>query len=318
MTERRKRARAIAWLIVRVGVGVGALWWTLSRVALDDMAAAAREVTALAATLALALFFANLAVGAVRWRVLMRAYGATAAPSIAFLARVYLVGIFYNTFLPGNVGGDVLRGHVTRRAFPGLVGAYVIVVVERVFGLAGLLLLAASVLLFHPIGGVSGLEWLAAVGVAGALAAAAAPVFARRLAPRLPKRLGSLAGALPRLERPSLLLIVLALSVGTQTVVAITGHLLVDAIDPSVALVDSLVLVPVALAAIYFPATVAGLGVREAAFVFLFTGVGVARADATAASLAFLAVQLVVAAVGGILHVLAPLSMTDANVREGS
>ena len=313
MSEARKppRWRSTAWLLVRIGVGVAALWWTLARVDLGDMAIAAKRVTAGAATVALVFFFANLVIGAVRWRVLMHAYGATRAPSVLFLSRVYLVGIFYNTFLPGNVGGDLVRGHVTRSAFPGVAGSYVIVAVERVFGLAGLLLLAASVLLVHPIGSVSGLEWLAGVGVAGALFAASLPMFARRLAPRLPRRIGETLAALPALERPALLAIVLLLSVGTQSVVAVTGHALVSSIDPTVAFLDSLVLVPVALAAIYFPATVAGLGVREAAFVFLFTEIGVARADATAASLAFLAAQLVVAGTGGIVHVLAPLTMRD-------
>ncbi len=303
----RRRWRSILWLAVRVSVTAGALYWTLSRVSVDEMARAAGRMTAFAATVAVGLFFANLLLGAVRWRVLMHAYGAARAPRLAFLARVYLVSIFYNTFLPGNVGGDVLRGHVTRRAFAGLAGSYVIVVIERFFGLAGLLLLAASVLLVHPIGGVAGLEWLALAGIAAALCAAAAPVVARRAAHRLPGRLGEMAAALPALERPSSLAWVLLLSVGTQTVVALTGHVLVRAIDPGVALADSLVLVPVALAAMYFPATVAGLGVREAAFVLLFTQVGVDRADATAASLAFLAAQLVVAATGGLLHAVWPL-----------
>lgn len=301
------RWRARAWLAVRVSVTVAALWWTLSRVSPGEMMGAAGRVTAGAAMLAVALTFGNLLVGALRWRVLMHAYGARRPPRVGFLARAYLVGIFYNTFVPGNVGGDVLRGHVTRRAFAGAAGAYVTVAIERVFGLAGLLLLAAGVLLVHPIGGIAGLSRLALAGIAAALAAASAPVVARRLAPRLPGRLGRLAAGLPALHRPLALAAVLALSVGTQGVVAVTGHVLVSAIDSSVSLLDSLVLVPVAMAAVYFPAAVAGLGVREAAFVALFTQVGVGRADATAASLAFLGAQLTVAAVGGILHVFRPL-----------
>ena len=307
----RRRLRSWIWLAIRVSVAVGALWWTLSRVSMQEMMDAASRVTLLAAAAAVALTFGNLLVGALRWSALMHAYGARHKPSVLFLARVYLVGIFYNTFLPGNVGGDVLRGHVTRRAFPGVASSYLIVVIERVFGLAGLLLLAASVLVVHPVGGVEGLSQLSILGVIAALAAAASPVVGRRIAPWLPGRLKSLAGSLPAIERPSLLLIVLLLSVGTQTVVALTGWVLLESIAPEVALVESLVLVPVALAAVYFPATVAGLGVREAAFVYLFTSVGIDRADATAASLAFLAAQLVVAGTGGLLHLLAPLRMRD-------
>jgi uncharacterized membrane protein YbhN (UPF0104 family) len=123
----------------------------------------------------------------------------------------------------------------------------------------------------------------------------------------LPKKLAEVAAALPVPRRPALLLVVLLLSVGTQSIVALTGHALFTSVDSSVALADSLVLVPVALIALYFPATVAGLGVREAAFVYLFEGVGVSSTDATAASIAFLAVQLVVALLGGVVHMAWPI-----------
>jgi hypothetical protein len=52
---------------------------------------------------------------------------------------------------------------------------------------------------------------------------------------------------------------------------------------------------------------VAGLGVREAAFVFVFSKVNVSRADATGASLAFFAVCAIVAGLGGLVHLARPL-----------
>jgi hypothetical protein len=58
--------------------------------------------------------------------------------------------------------------------------------------------------------------------------------------------------------------------------------------------------------------SVAGLGVREAAFVVLFAHVGVSAANATAASLASMATQMTVALLGGIAHALVPLSLPVA------
>jgi hypothetical protein len=68
------------------------------------------------------------------------------------------------------------------------------------------------------------------------------------------------------------------------------------------------VLIPLATVATYFPVAVAGLGVREVAFVFLFGKVGVAAPDATAASLAMLATYSLLAGAGFVVHLLWPLA----------
>jgi uncharacterized membrane protein YbhN (UPF0104 family) len=293
------------WWVVRLGATAAALalWWWIARASAGELLRALTSIAPQAVLVALLFSFLGIGVGALRWQVLMRAYGGVAIPRLGALARIYLEATFFNTLLPANVGGDVLRAHVTRKVFPGAAGAYLIVAIERVFGLAGLCLLASSMLLLRPIPGLRAGPWLAAVGVLVALGAAASPVLVRRMGGRLSGRLGELARSAPEVRRSSLLLAVLALSVGTQVLAALTGHSLVASLHPEVTVAESLVRVPVALAATYFP-TIAGLGAREAAFVVLLAGVGVSQADATAASLAFLGVQLVVALTGGLIHVL--------------
>lgn len=305
-TPRRKRT----WgLLLRLLITAAALGWTFSKIELHELSEAAVRIAPAAALAAFVLHFVNLAVGALRWRVLMQAYGATHVPPMRELFRLYVIGMFYNTFLPANVGGDVVRGYVTRGAFPGSPGAYLIVAIERIFGLSGLLLLGAAVLLVRPVAEYEWLPFVAAIGLVGAIAAALAPLFARRIAPRLPSRLRGLAAVLPVARSPLLLTVVLLLSVGTQSLVAFSGHVLVEAIDPSVSLATSLVFIPLSTIATYLP-TVAGLGAREAAYVVLFGSVGMSGADATAASLAYFGVQLVVALVGGLVQLLSPLRAT--------
>jgi hypothetical protein len=293
----------LRWWLLRLGATAAALglWWWLARSSAGDLLGALSRISPGAVVVALVLSFLALGVGALRWQALLRAYGAGIVPPLGLLLRAYLEGVFFNTFLPANVGGDVLRAHVTRRAFPGVAGAYLIVAIERVFGLAGLCLLVSAMLVVHPVPGLEAGPWLAALGSLVALGAAASPVIVRRASHLLPGRLGELARMAPRVQRPGLLVLVLVLSLGTQALVALTGHALVASLEPSVTVADSLVRVPAALATTYFP-TIAGLGAREAAFVVLFRGAGVGRADATAASLAFLGVQLVVALAGGVVH----------------
>jgi glycosyltransferase 2 family protein len=310
------RPRAFAWLL-RVGITLGALAWALSQTDLPSLGAAFGRITALALAGAVALFFANLLVAAVRWRVLLAAYGSSWKAPLGRLYRIYIVALFYNTVLPANVGGDVVRGYVTRRAFPDAAGAYLVVLIERVFGLAGIFLLAATGLLVRPLAALPNAWAVALAALLAAAGAALSPLLARRCAPLLPGRLGAMAADLPVARVPALLLVVLLLSVGTQGLVAVTGHVLLQSVGAPVGIFDSLTLIPVAMAAVYAP-TVAGLGARELAFVVVLGAVGVSEADAVAASLALFGAQLVTALFGGLLHLVAPLPEAAASPTEMS
>lgn len=127
------------------------LWWWLADLDIDTLLESTSSLPLTALGLGLVVSLINLVVGSLRWRVLLSAYGAVRLPPFRTLVHLYYVGIFFNTFAPANVGGDVLRGHVTRRAFDGKAGAYLIVLIERVFGLAGLMLLASSLMTLAPI-----------------------------------------------------------------------------------------------------------------------------------------------------------------------
>ncbi len=301
-----------ALFAIKILVTAGALALTFSRLSIADLAGAVGRLSLVAVLLAVALTLANLLVGSFRWRILLVAHGAKDPPGIAFLFRAYLVGHFYNTFLPGNVSGDALRAHVTRASFEGPLGSYMVVALERFFGLAGLFTVGAIGLLWHPLPGVMRADLLAAFAFATAFVIVLVPILGRSLGRRLPGRAGAWAANLPRVVRPGLLGVVLGLSLFTHTLVALTGHVLVHALAPQVLVSESLVLVPLAMIATYVPFSVAGLGVREAAFVFLFGKVAVAGADATTASLSFLAVYVLVAAMGGLLHLVRPLRVDRA------
>ncbi len=302
-TSKGTNWRSIA---LRVGVASGALLWTFSKLDPGQLLDATLRIDPRAVGAAVAFGFLGLVVGALRWSVLLRAYGATSVPSVWFLTRVYFVGIFYNTFLPANVGGDILRGYVTRRSFDGAAGAYLIVLVERVFGLAGLFLLGATAVLLRPLELAVDSRLIGLAGLVLSFGAFLGPTLGRRLGPWVPGPPGRLLTSLPMVQRPTLLVPVLLLSMTTQLMVAVSGHVLLRSLSADVELLESLVLVPLAMISLYLP-TIAGLGVREAAFVVLFGEVGVSAADATVASLGLFTSQLVVALVGGAWHLAAPL-----------
>jgi glycosyltransferase 2 family protein len=251
--------------------------------------------------------------GTVRWRLLLTAYGARDTLPLSYLFRLQLIGLFYN-MMPGAVGGDVLRGVVSRRAFgdKGMSAGLTVVLVERVFGLIALMLLVVSVLALHPIHMLQLSPWVFAIGLLGSVATLVAIALGRRLAPRLPGPLAARAATLPALVNVGAFALALGMSVLNQTLVGVMGHLTVWPLAHQVGLLDSLVLSPLAFAAIFFPLTVAGAGTRDAAMVALYGLLNVPRETALSASLEVLLAYGVVAAIGGALSLVTPLAGRQA------
>jgi hypothetical protein len=311
----RGGARRWPWWALKLGgtvAGFGYVLWTVDFAALWR---AMRHVSPWAFAAACGVSILNLAVGAARWRVLLAAYGAPGRPSILRLTHVYWVGFFYNNYAPGGLGGDLVRGLVTRQSFGarGAAASMTVVLVERALGLSGLLLVVTATYLWHPIPGTEGVLPFSALGLGLAAAGVAGIAASRRIAPHLPGKLGAIAASLPEIERAGPFAGALGMSLGTQALVAVTGWLIFASVTGgAMTFADALVLVPLAMAAVYFPLSVGGAGAREAAFVALGAAAfGLEEADALAGSLLLWMTQLAVAGVGGLLQLVAPLTTEE-------
>ncbi len=288
-----------------LGTAAG-LAWIATRVDLDDAGRALGRIPPATFVLATALVAANVVVAALRWRVLLRAYGAARIPGLAHLTRLYFVAFFYNNYLPGAVAGDVGRGVVTRDAFDGegAAGALSVVLVERALGLFGLFgLLGLGLATAGRELDTGTLAAWTAVGCAGSCALVAAIPLARRLAPRLPGWIGREAARLPALRDGRAFAIALLLSVATQALVVLAGWILLAAVA-DLGIAASLLIVPLAAATAFLPITVGGAGAREAVYVALCGRLfGMPEADALAASLGLWLAHLAVGAVGGVVQI---------------
>jgi uncharacterized protein (TIRG00374 family) len=97
----------------------------------------------------LAAFFALALMGIIcvsiqfaRWFLLVRALNLPFTIGNAF--RLGLIGTFWNTFLPGSVGGDLMKAYLIARDTPGQRAAAVATVVaDRLVGLFGLIWFSA-------------------------------------------------------------------------------------------------------------------------------------------------------------------------------
>jgi len=291
-----------------LGTAAGLAWIALT-VDLGEATTSLARIPVIVFVIASALVAANVVAGALRWKVLLRAYGATRIPKLSRLVYLYFVAFFYNNYLPGAVAGDVGRGVVTHEAFDdeGATGAIAVVFVERVQGLFALFALLALGL---AIAGGSiestALWWWTVLGCAGSCALVGAIPVGRRLAPYLPTPLAKIAGKLPALRDRGAFASALALSVVTQALIALAGWWLLAALGP-IDLGSSLLVVPLAAATTFLPITVGGAGAREAVYVALCGSLfGMPEADALAASIGLWAAHLVVGGLGGIAQLLRP------------
>jgi glycosyltransferase 2 family protein len=263
---------------------------------------AVRAVSVPSFGLAMLSIALNLVVGSVRWQVLVRSFG-DGAPPLLPTVHAYFVGFFFNTFLPASVAGDLLRAGAAARQFETPSVPFVLAVVERFLGLAGLFLLAGGVALVARV--MPGSVTMSILGSGGALAAIALtlPAWARHGGRWLPAKWAGLLESLPRLRSPLGFSLALLLSIGTQALFSFGAFVLLLRVAPRVDAWGALSVLPLAMLAIYLP-TFAGFGTREAAFVFLLGRYGVTESEATAASLTFGLAHLAVALCGGLAHAL--------------
>jgi uncharacterized membrane protein YbhN (UPF0104 family) len=297
-----------SWFYARIALTVLAFAALFHFVPLADMLHAAALIPTAAWLGCFTLALTAQLFSVLRFQLLLIAYGAEQLPRWRESLRLFLVSSFYNTYVPGGVAGDVVRALVVRKCFPagGLTSALAVSLVERVTGLAGMLVLVAAVTLVAPLAGVDGLLPFSLLGLCAAAGAIAAVVAARRLAPALPDRLRTVASSLPMLRKPAAYALALAAALVTHVISGLGYHVIIASLSARATLSQSLVIVPIATSAQYIPATIAGAGTRDAAFVFLYERVGVEPAHALAMSLAVLLCSFAIAALGGIARLLGP------------
>lgn len=290
---------------LRLAGTVAALVWISTRVDLDGGGRALGRIPIATFALAALLVAGNVVVGAVRWRLLLRAYGAVRLPGLARLVRFYFIAFFYNNYLPGAVGGDVGRGIVTRDAFDreGATGALAVVLVERALGMLALfILLGCGVAMAGGTLDTTALAWWTVIGCAGSCALVAMLPFGRSIAPYLPGPLGRAAAKLPALQEVRPFIDALVLALVAQLLVVLAGWALLAALA-DLPIAAPLLVVPLASATMFLPITVGGAGAREAVYVALCGHLfGMPEADALAASLGLWFAHLAAGAVGGVLQ----------------
>ena len=267
---------------------------------------------------ALALYLMMILASAWRWNLLLAAQRVSVSGWT--LVSSFLVATFFNSFLPSNIGGDVIRIRDTTQPAGSIGRATAIVVIDRAMGLLGLLLVAA----------VSGS--LAVIGMAGpalpvnlpwlwlAFVAATGAFLILLLAPQT---ILTVLGYVRFLNRDAIVtrarkLVDMMRAFRAQPLALVScfaGALVAQAVLVAfyVAIARSLeipisplhlaVVVPMSFVVQLLPVSVNGFGVREATFTYYFAALHLPIESALVLSVLGAGLVLLFSLSGGVLYV---------------
>jgi uncharacterized protein (TIRG00374 family) len=302
---------------LKVVVSLALIAYLLSRVGIDDVVEVLRSASAnyLYLLFGLALYFAMIAVGCLKWQILLRAQGIKVP--LGHLLSFTFVGLFFGNFLPTNVGGDLVRGYGLARHIQLPAETAISVLVDRMLGLIAFVFVAVVMaLLVVYLAGQAAL-WQVAVAAAVALLALCG-VFAVMLSDRLRGQvrrlftISLLSGLAPLYDRLSRALsayrrsyAVLALGFRISILVlslgSVVNYLISLSLGGGISLLHIFLFTPLITFVLLIPISIGGIGLNQSAYVFFFNLVGVPEQKSLAMSLIMQGIIIISSLPGGVM-----------------
>lgn len=249
-----------------------------------------------------------------RWRILMRPL--MPALSFGYLFSVYCIGLFFNLAFPTVIGGDVVKMYYAGKRSQLYGASFAATFLDRDAGMLAMMMIACAASLLQPVE-IPGIRvGMIIWGAAALFVAANVALFTPRLhdsVNRVLRRIG-MARAAARSDtvarafnvmsgEHSVLVGSLAISVVNQLLVILVSWCLALGLRIQVSLVYFLVFIPIVTLVSMIPISLNGMGLREYAFVALFTGIGVRAESAIALGLLSSTVIILSSLPGGVVYV---------------
>jgi uncharacterized membrane protein YbhN (UPF0104 family) len=298
-------------ILVRFGGSAALLYFVLRSIDLYAFWERVKGMNAAWLLLAIVAFIATQSISVWRWNRLLRALHIEVEPKR--LRESIWVSLFFNNFLPSNIGGDVVRIADTAPAAGSKTLAMTVILVDRVIGLTALLIVAASGAFAAQLFGVHipGARWLwlaSGIGAVAAISVIAMPQLVghafmpiRALnKPWLTERTQRLEDAVIRFRNaPSAVIGAFGGALVVQITLVAFYLLTAEGLSVPLPIFLGAVLIPVSLVVQMAPVSINGFGVREAVFALYFRRFGLPTDAAVALSLVSTGMVMGLSLVGG-------------------
>ena len=281
------------------------------------------EVEKLPLFLAPAILMIGFLFSSFRWQNLLDSL--KVRQKIKALYKYYLIGLFYSIFLPGVIGGDIIRIGICAKETKSSIGLITTsALIERICGVITLFVIGSLLIFTLPSNVLLAL---------GKPMTKAFPIFTCLLLfllvvvyaifrkfhfkwlfennkNGLRKKLIQIMNLVIRLPYSTLLHLFI-FSALFQASDIIASFAIAKALNISVSLTLFFAIMPIVYISTILPVSLGGLGVREGTFVYFLAKVGVLSSDAVALSFLIYFNRIVIGSIGGILQIFRPKNNID-------
>jgi len=297
--------------LLRMVISLGLLAFLLAKVGVRETWESLQGAN-IGYLLAVFLFYLlSIVLRSYRWRIFLTAQGVRI--SLPKLLSLYLIGAFFNLVLPSGFGGDVVRIYELSQYSSRTASSITSVFMDRLSGFLALFAMATLALAFSyrlvpPEVGVTIIAiFLASLVGTGAL-------FSRPLWRRL-KGLPLLSSLTQKEGVKELYLSAqiyslvpflqaISISLAFDIIIVFMNYLVALSFGVGISFWYFLLFIPIISFLLVLPISLSGLGVREGAYIYLFSRVGVPSSSALAISLSIYAVTVATGLIGALIYAL--------------
>lgn len=305
--------RGVSGVVVKIAVSAVILYFLFRSIDMKAFWATCLSVRPLSVIFVAALFAATQFVSTYRWSMILKKDVDIPYPR---LLSIYYIGMFFNNFLPTMVGGDVVKGYYLYRHTRNGHVALASIFLDRYSGFFALMTITVVALIpGYPmikdtglpgvfvllIGGFIGISLVIWVGT---LHNWAMNIMSKIHFYGINKKIDTFYRVLMGYKsRYDILGKIFVCSLFVQGGVITGYYVLGTGLGIDIRPGYYFLFVPLTTVVSMLPVSLSGLGIREGAFVFLFTRVGVTQEQALTLSLMWFVICALISMAGGIEYI---------------
>lgn len=305
--------KSIFTTLLKIVISLGILYFLFRGMDFNAFVETIKAIKPISIVAAVLIVLVIQCVSSLRWQILLKKD--FDAPYLKLLS-MYLIGMFFNNFLPTLVGGDLIKTYyLYKQTGKGSV-ALASIFLDRYAGFTALIFNTVIALIFgHYLLEGTGFISFFLILVVGFICASLViwVDFMHRWAMTVMSKV-HMYGINHKIDEFYEVLMgykghmvgfykAFGLSILVQGGVVIAYFILGWGIGMDVSIGYFFLFIPLATVASMVPISLAGLGVREGIFIYLFTRIGVSQVEALSLSLLFFFVTLIISIIGGIEYV---------------
>ncbi len=271
-----------AFFALKLLVSAFSLYLVFLKADIHQIISMLRKIGPAAFLLASLLYIVSILGAALRWKLLL-------PDKFRFrrLFSLYMIGSFFSSFLPGVIGGDVVKAYYLNKDAKKLSLTLASVFMDRYLGYVSLMIIGMAAYPFAlPFFGESGYKWtMPAIFIAFVIGSVL--FFGLKLGRRF-KTVSEFYEYFVLLKaKKDVIAKAIAISLGIQVMGFIAVAVLASAMGEKIPVLLLFVVLPIIITITTLPISISGLGVREGSFVVLLGLIGIPPAVATSLSLAW-------------------------------